>query len=235
MKSKQWILFVIFLILLSAAPALTGATYADGSDVTDEIEKDFAFASSGGDKSGGSLLRLDEGTPVILTQPLSFRYYTPSDTVEISFEGNSSFANQAIEVYLIDSTVNLAYSTFNAFDKKDKNDFNALLEGPAKGKFTKYSSVLDDNGNYYKDFEGLEPGHYILAVLLDKGNSPDLTMLSASMFEVVQYPALLTAPSTADPDSDLSINIKVAGPDSTDTYGAVLINKNEYVALLEKE
>ena len=150
------------------------------------------------------------------------------NNVTMKFNGSSDFAGKNASVYLIRTNSSEVLDGFSKLEDSNISHYNDLLNTTFKD-YTKYpAELLDTNGDLSLTLGSQPAGHYVVLVLLDNAGSNFL--LSATAFEVLPYEMSLTTPASVKLDSNIPINISVAGPELNYTYVGFLVKKENYRA-----
>lgn len=153
-----------------------------------------------------------------------------SKLVNATFYGNTSFAGENIDAYIIKtSPLELRDVLQQAIDG-NTTPFRNLLNNSIYSDFNK---TLNSTGDLEIFSRELDAGDYIAIVKLNESNS-NLTILSATGIEVLDYSSSLIAPTSANIGDSISATIALQGaPSGTYRYGAIIIHEDAYKAVVE--
>ncbi|MCO5383283.1 MAG: TIGR04279 domain-containing protein [Methanosarcina barkeri] len=206
-----------------------------------QLPQPFTFTYCGTDnlKSKGINLELKSGaqennTELTFTYPYcTHPFYTVNQNVKMDYKGPAVFGQQKVNVYLIKG---LGISSFGKAVKEITDEKNLSLN------YTVTSATLDKNGDLSAplQFKSLPAGHYGIVMTLAENESTkpagiEKKVLSATGFEVLEYDLQTKVANTLEEGKDLEVNLdlkKNTEPENS-KYGAVLISKDAYRALIE--
>ncbi|MEM2925128.1 MAG: TIGR04279 domain-containing protein [Methanocellales archaeon] len=153
-----------------------------------------------------------------------------SKLVNATFYGDTSFAGKNIDAYIIKtSPLELRDVLQQAIDG-NTTPFRNLLNNSIANNL---NQSLNSTGDLKIFSIELDAGDYIAIVKLNESNN-NLTILSATGIEVLEYSSTLTAPSSATIGDSISATIALqsASPGSY-RYGAIIIHEQAYNAVVK--
>lgn len=156
--------------------------------------------------------------------------------LDIEFYGSQDFANKGVDVYLIRTSPSSLKNAFDVAAKGDTSSFRNLLSSSYN---ISLNQSLDNSGDMNMNFGRVDAGDYVIFVLLNTSyltGVNDLSILSATTFQVLEYDSVMSAPTRAAPDSNVWVSMSLMNAsDDSYTYGALLIHKNAYRAAVRLE
>ena len=156
--------------------------------------------------------------------------------LDIEFYGSQDFANKGVDVYLIRTSPS---SLKNAFDTAAKGDTSSFRDLLSESYDMMPNKLLDSDGDMSMNFGRVDAGDHVIFVLLNTSyltGANDLSILSATTFQVLEYDSVMSAPAGAAPNSTVLVSMSLMNAsDASYTYGALLIHKNAYKAAVRLE
>jgi methanogen extracellular protein (TIGR04279 family) len=156
--------------------------------------------------------------------------------LDIEFYGSQDFAGKAVDVYLIRTSPSSLKNAFDAAAKGDTSSFRNLLSSSYEISLNK---SLNNSGDMSMSFGGVDAGDYVMFVLLNTSyltGANDLSILSATTFQVLEYDSIMSAPAMAAPNSTVLVSMSLMNASNASyTYGALLVHKNAYRAAVRLE
>jgi methanogen extracellular protein (TIGR04279 family) len=156
--------------------------------------------------------------------------------LDIEFYGSPDFANMGVDVYLVRTSPSSLKNAFDAAAKGDTSSFRNLLSSSYEISLNK---SLNNSGDMNMSFGGVDAGDYVMFVLLNTSyltGANDLSILSATTFQVLEYDSVMSAPAMVKSDSNVEVSMSLMNAsDASYTYGALLIHKNAYRAAVRLE
>lgn len=165
-----------------------------------------------------------------------FTNVSGENDLDIEFYGSNDFANKGVDVYLIRTSPSSLKNAFDAAVKGDTSSFRNLLSSSYEISLNK---SLDNSGDMSMNFGRVDAGDYVMFVLLNTSHltgANDLSILSTTTFQVLEYESIMSAPTTAAPDSTVLVSMSLMNAsDASYTYGALLIHESAYRAAVRLE
>ena len=93
------------------------------------------------------------------------------NNVSMSFNGSTYFANNGIDVYLIETGVTSLKDAFNDITNGDTTSFRNLLDNAYLKEF---NTALDGSGDVKLNFGAVSAGDYVIFTLLNSSHLSDL-------------------------------------------------------------
>lgn len=156
--------------------------------------------------------------------------------LDIEFYGSQDFAGKGVDVYLIRTSPSSLKNAFDAAAKGDTSSFRNLLSSSYEISLNK---SLNNSGDMSMSFGGVDAGDYVIFVLLNTSyltGANDLSILSATTFQVLEYDSIMSAPDMVKSDSKVKVSMSLMNASNASyTYGALLIHKNAYRAAVRLE
>lgn len=154
--------------------------------------------------------------------------YYSDDTVTAEILGSSDLANKTAYVYLVKTYPTQLKDALASAVDGNTQPLRNLLSGPPK------TVVLDTNGdNKSVSFGKLSPGDYVVVALLNNSSVRNVTLISATAFEVLEHRSKLSVASSVkrssvDESKYLEGKFEVLGGSGSAkyTYVAVLIRND---------
>lgn len=189
--------------------------------------------------SGASgILNKDEEKSYTITYPSTDSYttlpvYLPDEDLSMSFHGETGLEGENVDIYLFKVTSDCAYGLFDAFQAGDIENLNTLFQDSVEGEYEKYSTQLGDCGDLSDYGLGcLGAGQYCI-VMVQQNDDGSMTVLSSTVFVVVESELYVSSPSSIEKGDELDISITGVTNENACTYGAVLIKEQAYKANIE--
>jgi methanogen extracellular protein (TIGR04279 family) len=160
--------------------------------------------------------------------------YTDPSPVKAVFNGSTDLAGQKVDIYLTKTSPtelrNIARSIIDGNTRPFRNLLNSSI-------YRSLDLSLDPNGDKNIDFGNLSAGDYVTIVMLNESNPGNLTVLSSTTFQVLEYTSKMTAPARVQQGEDVEVNFdiekgKKSSQDETYTYGAFMIHEESYKEIL---
>ena len=156
--------------------------------------------------------------------------------LDIEFYGSQDFAGKGVDVYLVRTSPSSLKNAFDAAAKGDTSSFRNLLSSSYEISLNK---SLNNSGDMNMSFGGVDAGDYVMFVLLNTSyltGANDLSILSATTFQVLEYDSVMSAPAMVESDSNVKVSMSLMNASNASyTYGALLIHKNAYRAAVRLE
>lgn len=197
------------------------------------------FVSNG--KTISVTANMENNTDYIVEYPYDkhpmFTNVTGKNDLVIDFYGSNYFAGKGVDVYLIrTSPSNLK----NAVDDLSKGDSSYFRNLGSSSYATSLNKLLDNKGDFKSmSFGKLDAGDYVIIILQNTSYLPganDLSILSATAFEVLEYDSIMSAPNNAAPDSTVIVSMSLTDASvGSYTYGAILVHESAYKAAIMLE
>ncbi len=150
-----------------------------------------------------------------------------SKLVNATFYGDTNFAGQGIDAYIIKTSPTELRNVLQQAIDGNTTPFRNLLNGSIVKNL---NLTLNSTGDFQIFSEELDAGDYLAIVKLNESNN-NLTLLSATAFEVLEYSCSLTAPSNAYIGDNIAVSIALQNaPTGSYRYGAIIIHEDAYKA-----
>jgi hypothetical protein len=177
--------------------------------------------------------------------------YTDPSSVRAVFNGSTDLAGQNVDIFLTKTSPtelrNIIHSVINGNTRPFRNLLNSSI-------YRSLNLALDPNGDKKIDFGILRAGDYVTIVMQNESNPDNLTVLSFTTFQVLEYTSRITAPARVKQGEDIKVKVNIKkvknaasknqGEDLEDnvednvdlnspqgenyTYGAFLIHEESY-------
>ncbi len=165
-----------------------------------------------------------------LTRHAMYTNVSGNKTVNATFYGNRSFANMSIDWHLILTGPTEFKNALNDSLYGNTTPFRNLLDNAIVRRLNQ--SLNATTGDNQTSFGELNAGDYVVIVKLNETGS-NLTLLSMTTFQVLEYESTLTAASSATVGDDVSVSIQmVNATNGTYRFGTIIIHENAYNAEL---
>ncbi|RNI15738.1 TIGR04279 domain-containing protein [Methanohalophilus sp. RSK] len=156
--------------------------------------------------------------------------------VELEFYGSDMFANDDVELYII----NVNRGVISDINQNLKDADLASIHDLTENAYKKYpNEQLDGNGDLEITCNDLQAGDYMALMLLNTSQMQeyDAFILSATGFEVLEYDSVITASPAVNLDKNINVDVSLlnAANDTSYTYGAVLVKDSVYKADIEMQ
>jgi methanogen extracellular protein (TIGR04279 family)/PGF-pre-PGF domain-containing protein len=156
--------------------------------------------------------------------------YYRDDEVKAEILGTSDLAGKTVYVYLVKTYPTQLKDALASAVDGNTQPIRDLLNNAVQNK----SVILDANGdNKSISFGTLSPGDYVVIVLLNSSNAPNVTFVSATAFEVLEHKSSLNVDTSITRSSKDEVKYLegtfeiLGGSDNAKyTYVAVLIKKD---------
>ena len=158
-----------------------------------------------------------------------------SNEVDLSFFGSSNFADLSIDVYLVSSTPDEVWDIFNDAIDGNTTPIRNLLNDSEKRLNCPLNSAGDNSSI---SFGPQQAGNYVIFVLLNSShtNANEYSILSATAVQVLKYESVVKAPASAKTNHFFHVKIKLTDAKKGNyTFGAIMVHKDAYEALLRFE
>ncbi|MEM2990191.1 MAG: TIGR04279 domain-containing protein, partial [Halobacteria archaeon] len=150
------------------------------------------------------------------------KIYLNNSTVNFTFHNSSDFT-QNVDIYLIKTSPTKLRDIANSIIHGNTTPLKDLLNSSSKTS----NKSPEDLKNY--ELGNLPPGDYILLLMLNESNQNNLTFVTATAFEVLEYELNITALSISN-FLDISVELNATG---SYTFGAALIHNDSYSCILK--
>jgi len=200
----------------------------------------FSYCGTNCVEKAGTVIKLnkDKNEGLKYTYPYSTHpFYTENQKVTMDYNGPSAFKNQKVDVYLVNGPSVSSIKKAIALAGDESANLEKIFKA-GTNSYTKTSATLDKHGDLSKPlkFSSLKPGSYgIIITLADEDKKTESGMekkvLSATLFEVVDYELKTKAANTIKEGDNLDVKMSLKdAPAGEFTYGALLVNKEAYKA-----
>ena len=156
--------------------------------------------------------------------------------LDIEFYGSQDFAGKGVDVYLIHTSPSSLKNAFDAAAKGDTSSFRNLLSSSYEISLNK---SLNNSGDMSMSFGGVDAGDYVMFVLLNTSyltGANDLSILSATTFQVLEYDSVMSAPTGVTSNNTVLVSMSLMNASNASyTYGALLIHNDAYQAAVRLE
>ena len=151
------------------------------------------------------------------------------NSVSMYFNGTTYFANKPTDVYLIKMSKTSLKDAFNKITDGDITGFQSLLYYSDKT-----IGSLDVNGDMNLNFGEVNAGNYAIFILLNNSDFNNISILSTTTFQVLDYDSTTTVPSEVIRGNTFNANITLTdAPTDTYKYVGALVHESTYYAEMQ--
>ena len=243
---------IIILLIISLSIISTTASASDLAVIKINDTETITFLNHTSSKINGNWIVLDGGTPVQIPK-IIFEYsgvgtinFTKNGKIikitsptkydfEYPYETHPMYANNsqvnATFNYSPDITRNIDVYLIKTYPTELRDIAGKMTDGntiPFRNLLNKsVNKKLNIMKNSPINFGPLSAGDYVVIVMLNDSNQNNLTIASATTFQVLEYNFTAEVPHNAK-GKYLDIPVKLNAPDANYTYGAFLVRKDEF-------
>jgi methanogen extracellular protein (TIGR04279 family)/PGF-pre-PGF domain-containing protein len=170
---------------------------------------------------------LEQYQDFIIKYPFTtHKIYLNNSNVNFTFHNSSDFT-QNVDIYLIKTNPTTLRDIADSIFKGNTNPLRELLNSSNK--------IPDKSPAELKNYSlgELTAGDYILLLMLNESNQNNLTFVTATAFEVLEYQLNVTAPDNISNLNTYDIEVQLNAPENQYTYGAALIHNDSYKCTLK--